>query len=93
MPQKKENQAGGATWVSVDKRGTVRGTRLSVAGYSSERKVRARITRSECDIVSHCSSGCMATDCGDWSVYCPSTELQASSSREQEYSSRSPYTM
>ena len=43
--------------------------------------------------MSHCSSGCTATDCGDWTVYCPSTELQASSSSEQEYSSRSPYTM
>ena len=93
MSQKKENQAGGATCVSVDKRGTVRGTRLSVAGNSSDRKVRASKTRSECDIESHCSSGCTATDCGDWTVYWPSTELQASSSSEQEYSSRSPYTM
>ena len=75
--------------VPVLRRGTVRGTRLSVAGNSSERNVRARMTHSECDIVSHCSSGCTATDCGAGSGYYSSIELQAPSSSEQEYSSRS----
>ena len=89
MPQKKENQAGGATCVCVDRRGTVRGTRLSVAGNSSERNVWVRMTCSECDILSHCSSGCTITDCGAVSVCwsCSSTELQAPSSSEQEYPS------
>ena len=82
MPQKKEIQAGGATCVSIDRRGTVRGTRLSVAGNSSERKVRATLFLR-----------LYGNWLWNWSVYCPSTELQASSSSEQEYSSRSPYTM
>ena len=80
---------GEPTCVSVDRRGTVRGTRLSVAGNSSERNVWARMTRSECDILSHCSSGCMATDCGGGSMYCLSTDLQAPSSIEQDYTGRS----
>ena len=48
----------------ADKCGTVRGSRLSAAGNSSQRKVRARIIRPECDIVSHFSSACTVTDCG-----------------------------
>ena len=51
MPQKKENQAGGTTCVSVDRRDTVRGTTLSVAGNSSERNMWPRMTCSECDIL------------------------------------------
>ena len=47
------------------------------------------MTCSECDILSHCSSGCTATDCGAGSVYCWSTELQAPSSTEQKDTSRS----
>ena len=93
MPQKKENWAGGATCVSVERCGTVRGTRLSVDGNSSERNVWARtvLTCSECDILSHCSSGCTVIDCGAVSVCCSCslTELQAPSSSEQEYTSLS----
>ena len=91
MPQKKETQAGEATCVSVDRRGTVRGTRLSVAGNSSDRNMWAWMICSECDNLSHCLSGCTVTDCGAISVYssCSSIELQAPSSSEQEYTSLS----